>query len=88
MIPLEEARAYVLGGCAPLPATEVALADALGCVAAERVVALEPLPPFANTAMDGFAVRAADTPGRLPVGFRIAAGRPAARALQDRKSVV
>src|SRR4029450_10632212 len=35
------------------------------------------LPGFASSAMDGFAVRAADTPGRLPVTFRIAAGRPA-----------
>jgi molybdopterin molybdotransferase len=32
--------------------------------------------------MDGFAVRAADTPGTLPVVFRVAAGRPASRALQ------
>ncbi len=32
--------------------------------------------------MDGFALRAADTPGRLPVVFRIAAGRPAPHALQ------
>src|SRR5437763_1069702 len=32
--------------------------------------------------MDGFAVRAADTPGTLPVGERVAAGRPAARALR------
>src|SRR4051794_41383499 len=32
--------------------------------------------------MDGFAVRAADTPGSLPVGFRVAAGRPAPRALE------
>src|SRR4051812_50080541 len=32
--------------------------------------------------MDGFAVRAADTPGTLPVGFRIAAGRPVPRPLE------
>ena len=39
------------------------------------------LPPFASSAMDGFALRAADTPGTLPVAFRIAAGRPATRGL-------
>jgi molybdopterin molybdotransferase len=39
------------------------------------------LPPFDSSAMDGFALRAADTPGRLPVVERIAAGRPASRAL-------
>jgi molybdopterin molybdotransferase len=77
LIPLDEARAYVLDGCAPLPAAEVTLSDALVCVAAERVVALEPLPPFANTAMDGYAVRAADTasvPVELDVVGYIAAG--------------
>ena len=63
MISLDEAREYVLAGCVPLSVVDVTLADALGCVAAERVVAREPLPPFANTAMDGYAVRASDTVG-------------------------
>ncbi len=40
------------------------------------------LPPFPSSAMDGFAIRAADVPGELPVVFRIAAGRPAERALE------
>ena len=77
MIGLAEARAYVLDGCAPLADAEVALADALGCVAAEGVVVAEPVPPFANTAMDGYAVRAADTAGapcELDVVGLIAAG--------------
>src|SRR5439155_24456785 len=39
------------------------------------------LPPFASSAMDGCAVRTADTPGRLPIVARIAAGVPAPRAL-------
>jgi len=77
VISLEEARHYVLAGCRPLGEVEVPLADALGCVAAEEVVAREPLPPFENTAMDGYAVRAADTAGAplelAVVGF-IAAG--------------
>ncbi len=42
---------------------------------AQRVVAAEPVPPFANTAMDGYAVRAADTPGRLRVVGDLPAGR-------------
>jgi molybdopterin molybdotransferase len=45
------------------------------------VAARVDLPPFASSAMDGFAVRADDLPGRLPVVFRIAAGRPADRPL-------
>jgi molybdenum cofactor synthesis domain-containing protein len=40
-----------------------ALADALGAVVASPVIAGEAVPPFANTAMDGFAVRAAETAG-------------------------
>jgi len=53
---------------------------------AGRVLAMDAraavdLPPFASSAMDGFAVRAADTPGRLPVVARIAAGVPSDRAL-------
>jgi molybdenum cofactor synthesis domain-containing protein len=77
LISLEEARAYVLAGCARLDEVDVALAASLGAVAAERVVASEPLPPFANTAMDGYAVRAADTSGapvELDVVGFIAAG--------------
>jgi molybdopterin molybdotransferase len=77
VISLEEAREYVLAGCTPLGEVDAVLADALGCVAAEEVVAREPLPPFENTAMDGYAVRAADTAGapvELAVVGMIAAG--------------
>ena len=77
MISLDEAREYVLAGCTRLDEADVALADALGCVAAERVESREALPPFENTAMDGYAVRAADTRGapvELDVVGFIAAG--------------
>ena len=77
MISLDEAREYVLAGCARLDEVDVPLADALGCVAAERVESREALPPFENTAMDGYAVRAADTRGapvELDVVGFIAAG--------------
>jgi molybdopterin molybdotransferase len=63
MISLPEARAHVLASLAPLAPRTVALADSLGCVLAEDVEAAEAIPPFANTAMDGFAVRAEDTVG-------------------------
>ena len=42
---------------------------------AEDVVATEAVPPFANTGMDGYAVRAADTPGTLRVVGELPAGR-------------
>ena len=67
---------------APLPAERVPLERAAGRVLAEPARAVVDLPPFPSSAMDGFAVRAADTPGTLPVVFRIAAGRPAPSPLQ------
>ena len=59
----------------------VAVDRAAGRVTAVDVRAQVDLPPFASSAMDGFAVRADDTPGTLEIGERIAAGRPAPRAL-------
>ena len=61
MIPLHEARQFVLDRVRQLDARSVALPDAAGLVLAADVVAAEQVPPFANTAMDGFAVRAVDT---------------------------
>ena len=63
LIPLEEAQDYVLGRCEGPASAVVPLADARGLVLAESVDAPEHVPPFANTAMDGFAVRAVDTVG-------------------------
>jgi molybdenum cofactor synthesis domain-containing protein len=84
MIPLEEATAVVLAGCEPLPPRTIATADAAGRVLAADVVAREDVPAFANTAMDGYAVRAADVAGApvtLPVVAEVAAGHPARRPL-------
>ena len=68
MIPFEAALALVLGAFRPLPAEIVPLDGALGRVLAEDVVARVSHPPFDASAMDGYAVRAADVPaGRLPV---------------------
>src|SRR5262245_28041702 len=81
LLTIEEALAAVLARAAPLPAEDVPLAEAAGRVLAEPATARVDLPPFPSSAMDGFAVRAADTPGTLPVTFRVAAGRPAPGAL-------
>jgi molybdopterin molybdotransferase len=70
VIELSEARAFVLGLAEPAEPVEVGVADALGLVTADEVRAPEPVPPFANTAMDGYAVRAADTAGS-PVELRV-----------------
>src|SRR5215218_1925363 len=82
LLSIDEALARVLARSRPLPAETVAVAAAAGRVLADDVTARVDLPPFASSAMDGYAVRAADTPGRLPVVERVAAGRPAPRALE------
>ena len=77
MIPLEEAQAHVLERIGPTAAGPVPLDDAHGLVLAEPVVSAEAVPPFPNSAMDGFAVRAVDTasaPVTLDLVGTIAAG--------------
>jgi molybdopterin molybdotransferase len=81
MIPLEEARAEVLSSCPPRSPASANPAESLGLVLAEPVYANEPVPPFANTAMDGYAVRAEEVasaseeaPARLRVVGTVAAG--------------
>ena len=71
----------ILAEVRPLETEPVSLGEARGRYLAEDAVARVDLPPFPSSAMDGFAVRSADTPGSLPVVFRIAAGRPADRPL-------
>ena len=81
LLSLAEAQARVLERARPLDGERVALASAGGRYVAENARAVVDLPPFPSSAMDGYALRAADTPGRLPVVARIAAGAPATRAL-------
>ena len=70
MIPLGEAQRFVFGLCHSLPPVELPLDDALGSVLSAIVVATEQVPSFANSSMDGYALRAQDTadaPVRLEV---------------------
>lgn len=60
---VQEALTAVLAGVSVLPAERVALLDGLGRVLAEKVVARDNLPPFANSSMDGYALIAADLAG-------------------------
>jgi molybdopterin molybdotransferase len=78
---IDEALEAVLQRAQPLPPEPVPVECAAGRVLVESARATCDLPPFPSSAMDGFAVRSADTPGTLPVVFRVAAGRPAPRAL-------
>jgi molybdopterin molybdotransferase len=87
LLTIDEAQRLILERVRPLPSERVALAQAAGRVLAETAVAMVDLPPFPSSAMDGFALRSEDTPGRLPVVERIAAGAPAPRALRPGESM-
>jgi molybdopterin molybdotransferase len=84
LISVDEAQRIVLERAKRLDPERVPIERAAGRVLAEPVAALVDLPPFASSAMDGYALRAADTadaPTRLPIIARIAAGSPADRPL-------
>jgi molybdopterin molybdotransferase len=74
LLPVDEARARMLAEIAALPAGRVPLAQSIGRVLAEDIAAVRDQPPFAASAMDGWAVRAADTPGVLRIVGESAAG--------------
>ena len=74
LLPVDEARARMLAEIAALPAERVPLARSIGRVLAEDVAAMRDQPPFAASAMDGWAVRAADSPGALKIVGESAAG--------------
>jgi molybdopterin molybdotransferase len=74
LLTIEQALARVLEHARPLPTEIVPLDRAFGRVLREPACAAVDLPPFQSSAMDGFAVRATDVPGELPIAFRVAAG--------------
>jgi molybdopterin molybdotransferase len=94
MLAPERAAELVLERAAPLSAESVPLASALGRVLADDVRSTDDIPGFDNSAMDGFAVRAADTAGAAsdqPVPLEITgesrAGQPAAIVLESGQAI-
>ena len=83
LLSIAEAQQLVLERAEPLPAENVPLEGAARRVLAEPARAEIDLPPFPSSAMDGYAVRADETPGRLRIEARIAAGNPASSALES-----
>ena len=80
MISFEQARQVVLDSVCPLESVRTPILEALGLVAAEEVTAAERIPPFDNSAMDGYAVRAEDTNGaskQNPVELEVLMDLPA-----------
>jgi molybdopterin molybdotransferase len=90
MTPLEDAQAFVIGSCLPMAPVDVDFEQAHGLVLAADVVAAEQVPPFANSAVDGYAVRAADVsaaPVELAVVAEVAAGAATDRVLGQGEAI-
>jgi molybdopterin molybdotransferase len=87
LLTVDEALARILACAEPLPAERIELAGAAGRILAGAAVSPIDLPPFRSSAMDGYAVRASDLPGRLRVVDRSAAGRPAASELEAGQAI-
>jgi molybdenum cofactor synthesis domain-containing protein len=88
--PLEDAQSFVIGTCPVLAPLDVPFTGAEGLVLAADVVAAEQVPPFDNSAVDGYAVRAADirdTPIELPVVAEVAAGASTDHVMQPGEAI-
>ena len=89
MISVEEALERILSEISPLDVTQVPLPQSLGLVLAQDIVAQEDIPPFANSAMDGFALLSRDSrprdgqPPHLRVTGGVAAGYVADHAVEE-----
>lgn len=87
LITVSEARDRVLEATQPLPEEQIAIEDALDRVLAEDVRAAGDVPPFACSAMDGYAVTAGDAGRTLAVIAESRAGSPAAIRLEDGQAI-
>lgn len=94
MLTVVEARARILARIAALDAEEVALLESRDRVLVEEVLAVRDVPPFTNSAMDGYAVRADDVrvatperPARLRLLGEIRAGSPASTAVEPSTAI-
>jgi len=90
VIPLPEARSIVLDRCPPQPPMSTPVDAALGCVTTRPVVSAVPVPPFDNSAVDGYAVRAADVkiaPVVLDEVAAVMAGTSTDRVLGDGEAI-
>ncbi|HUJ55260.1 MAG TPA: gephyrin-like molybdotransferase Glp [Gaiellaceae bacterium] len=87
LLTFEQAQERVLARVRPLGAEDVPVGAAAGRFASADVAALVDLPPFASSAMDGYALRSADLPGTLRVVGESAAGAPFAGRLEPGEAV-
>lgn len=91
---LEEAQSRIFGQASPLEAHRISIAESVGHALAEQLIATATLPPWDNSAMDGYAVRAEDIerasrgkPAKLTVIDVVRAGQPTAVDIGPRQAV-
>jgi molybdopterin molybdotransferase len=87
LLSIAEAQSLILERARPLQAEVVPIYAAAGRVLAEPARAVIDLPPFPSSAMDGYAVRASDLPGRLEVVARAAAGAPSTVSVEPGQAI-
>src|SRR5690349_451783 len=87
MLSVTEAAARIRGRVPRLGREGIGLWDAEGRVLAQDICATRSLPPWDNSAMDGFACRAADLPGTLEIIGEVAAGHPRSTPLPAGKAL-
>ena len=94
LLSVDEARERILTNVSPLPLVRMPAREARGLVLGEDVIADVAVPPFANSAMDGYAVRADDTrdasdrtPVMVPIVGEAKAGHPATVAVEPGTAV-
>jgi molybdopterin molybdotransferase len=87
LLPIDDARRRVLDAVRPLAVDTVAIADALDRVLAEDVRAAGDVPPFACSAMDGYAIHAGPAGRRLRLAGESRAGAPARASLADGEAI-
>jgi molybdopterin molybdotransferase len=92
LLPIADMERLIIERVAPVVEVEqISLSDALGRVVATDIAAPEDLPPFDNSAVDGFAVRHADLAAgadtRLTIAERVTAGHAAARPLAPGQAI-
>src|SRR5215470_6943802 len=89
MLSVEDALERILAEISPLEVVQVPLSATTGMVLAQDIIAREDIPPFANSAMDGFALRSTDSiphqsqSARLQVTGSIAAGYVAGAPIKE-----
>jgi molybdopterin molybdotransferase len=84
---VEDATKTVAQRIAKLPIERIPLQDARSRILAENIVATNFLPPFDNSAMDGFAVRSSELPATLPIVAKVAAGQVLTDVIPERVAI-